>query len=123
MMARLIVTPANQSEAYINKLLANPAIYLIEVQEFYVTWFMDRWLQVSRDHTGERPYDGVASARLTQQLRALGVSAGEKVLVALRPNVSYEFSIRMVSPITTTNQHLIGQKFETRKPEQMLLAG
>lgn len=122
-MSRLIVAPATQSEAYINKMLANPAIHLIEVQRFYVNWFMSRWLQVSRDHSGTKPYDGVASARLTQQLRALGVGAGQTVLVALRPNVSYEFSIRMVSPITTTNQHLIGKRFETLKPEQMLLTG
>jgi hypothetical protein len=112
-MANLIVTPASQTESAIQKLLNSRHIDCLSVQEYHVTDFFGIWMKISRDPTGNLPYDGVASPRLTRQLKQLGVDVGDTVLVAIRPYVLYERSIRLVSPITDSNRHLVGCEMES----------
>ncbi|NLC21321.1 MAG: hypothetical protein GX771_05325 [Halomonadaceae bacterium] len=112
-MAKLIVTSAAQSETAIYRLLNDRNIRSLCVHKYHVTDFFGKWMKISRDPTGDLPYDGVASPRLTRQLKQLGIEVGDEVLVAIQPYVLYERCIRLVSPITNTNRHLIGYQLES----------
>lgn len=123
-MSRIAIVPATQTLASAQNVIRKGEAETLAFEIHHVTDFMGVWYKISRDPVGECPFDGVASPIITRGLKALGVEIGEEVIVARRPNIFYDQPVHVVSPLTPTNRHLLGEfVFDTPASQPSLLAG
>jgi len=116
------VVPASQTLNAVHKLLAQPGVFVLELEIFHVTDFFGRWFKLSRDPQNRSPYGELASPQITQDLKALGVKVGDQVLVACIPSSAREVKVRAVAPLTEENLHLAGSRIRDPYIEQLTLS-
>lgn len=115
------VVPASQTLSAVHKQLRAPGVFALELEVFHVTDFFGRWFKLTRDPQSLSPYGELASPQITRDLQALGVQAGDQVLVACIPSSAREVKVRAVAPLTADNEHLVGRRIRDPFIEQLTL--
>lgn len=109
-----IVSPSQTSRA-IGSVLGRPGKGDLIVEVFYVRAFCGIWYELRRHLDESQRLGGFAAPMLTERLTKYGVQPGDAILVARVPGLDDEFSLRVVSPLSDENRHLIGQVFQRKE--------
>jgi len=119
----MIIAPPNQTEAAIMSYFSQPASRSdLDVEMYYIADFLGVWFKITKDASTTFPLQReMASPQLTRKLQEMGVCIGDQVLVAKEVTSPLDLKVRIVSPLTTANTHLIGRRFNAPRAEQQLL--